>query len=101
MQRVVTWFGISIFSHNNTLYKPLLFRSRHMSYQSRSIWFSRIFKTTSVDHLPGSHCICFQMSQVRVEKRVVGRVAHYECRGGSLSITPSGCDIAADADEDV
>jgi AraC family transcriptional regulator len=48
-----------------------------------------------------SHCICFQMSQVRVEKRVVGRVAHYECRGGSLSITPSGCDIAADADEDV
>jgi AraC family transcriptional regulator len=43
------------------------------------------------------HCICFQMSQVRVEKR---SVAHYEHRAGSLSITPSGCDIAADADED-
>jgi len=46
------------------------------------------------------HCICFQMSQVRVEKRMAGRVAHYEHRAGSLSITPSGCDIAADADED-
>jgi AraC family transcriptional regulator len=42
-----------------------------------------------------SHCICFQMSQVRVEKRMVGRVAHYEHRAGSLSITPSGCDIGA------
>ncbi len=47
-----------------------------------------------------SHCICFQMSQVRVEKRMAGRIAHYECRGGSLSIIPSGCDIGADADED-
>jgi len=46
------------------------------------------------------HCICFQMSQVRVAKRMVGRVAHYEHRAGSLTITPSGCDIAADADED-
>jgi len=46
------------------------------------------------------HCICFQMSQVRVEKRMAGRVAHYEHRAGSLTITPSGCDIAADADED-
>jgi AraC family transcriptional regulator len=41
------------------------------------------------------------MSQGRVEKRMVGRVAHYERRAGPLSITPSGCDIAADADEDV
>ena len=50
---------------------------------------------------PRSHCICFQMSQVRLEKRTVGRVAHVGRRAGSLSITPSGCDIAADADEDV
>ena len=27
-----------------------------------------------------SHCICFQMSQVRVEKRVVGRVVYVEHR---------------------
>ena len=39
---------------------------------------------------PRSHCICFQMSQVRVKKRMVGRVAHYERRAGLLSITPSG-----------
>jgi NAD(P)H-dependent flavin oxidoreductase YrpB (nitropropane dioxygenase family) len=27
---------------------------------------------------PRCHCICFEMSQVRVEKRMAGRIAHYE-----------------------
>jgi AraC family transcriptional regulator len=34
------------------------------------------------------------MSQVRVEKRMVGGVPHYERRAGSLSITPSGSILA-------
>ena len=50
---------------------------------------------------PRCHCICFEMSQVRVEKRMVGRIAHYGHRAGPMAITPPGCDIAADADEDV
>jgi len=41
------------------------------------------------------------MSQVRVEKRMAGRIAHYERPVGSLTINPAGYDFAADADEDV
>jgi AraC family transcriptional regulator len=50
-----------------------------------------------------SHCICFQMSQApgRVEKRMAGHVVHCERRAGSLSITPSGCDVTADVDGDI
>ena len=50
---------------------------------------------------PHCHCICFEMSQVRVEKRMAGRIAHYERPVGSLTINPAGYDFAADADEDV
>ena len=50
---------------------------------------------------PRCHCICFEMSQVRVEKRMAGRIAHYERPVGSLTINPAGYDFAADADEDV
>jgi len=47
---------------------------------------------------PRCHCICFEMSQVRVEKRMAGRIAHYERPVGSLTINPAGYDFA---DEDV
>ena len=50
---------------------------------------------------PRCHCICFEMSQVRVEKRMAGRIAHNERPVGSLTINPAGYDFAADADEDV
>ena len=50
---------------------------------------------------PRCHCICFEMSHVRVEKRMAGRIAHYERPVGSLTINPAGYDFAADADEDV
>src|SRR5271166_5203728 len=50
---------------------------------------------------PRCHCICFEMSQVRVEKRMAGRIAHYERPVGSLTINPARYDFAADADEDV
>jgi AraC family transcriptional regulator len=50
---------------------------------------------------PRCHCICFEMSQVCVEKRMAGRIAHYERPVGSLTINPAGYDFAADADEDV
>jgi len=50
---------------------------------------------------PRCHCICFEMYQVRVEKRMAGRIAHYERPVGSLTINPAGYDFAADADEDV
>ena len=47
------------------------------------------------------HCICFQLSQVRVEKRMADRVVCVERRAGSLSIYPAGVECAADADERV
>src|SRR6516164_4658474 len=47
------------------------------------------------------HCICFQMSPGRVERRMAGRVVRLERPVGSLTINPAGFDCAADADEDV
>jgi len=44
---------------------------------------------------PRWHCMCFQMTPGR------GRVVRLERPVGSLTITPAGFDIAADADEDV
>ena len=44
------------------------------------------------------HCICFQMSPGRVEKRMADRLVCVERRAGSLSIYPAGVDCAADAD---
>jgi AraC family transcriptional regulator len=50
---------------------------------------------------PRCHCICFQMSSGRVEKRMGGGVVYVERRAGTLSINPAGVDCAADADERV
>src|SRR5215469_8246082 len=50
---------------------------------------------------PSCHCICFQMSPGRVERRMAGRVVRLERPVGSLTINPAGFDCAADADEDV
>jgi AraC family transcriptional regulator len=50
---------------------------------------------------PRCHCICFQMSPGRVERRMAGRVVRLERPVGSLTINPAGFDCAADADEDV
>jgi len=50
---------------------------------------------------PRCHCICFQMSPGRVERRMAGRVLRLERPVGSLTINPAGLDCAADADEDV
>ena len=44
------------------------------------------------------HCICFQASPGRVEKRMAERLVCVERRAGSLSIYPAGVDCAADAD---
>jgi hypothetical protein len=44
------------------------------------------------------HCICFQTSPGRVEKRMADRLVCVERRAGSLSIYPAGVDCAADAD---
>jgi AraC family transcriptional regulator len=48
---------------------------------------------------PRCHCICFQMSPGRVEKRMAGRVDCVERPVGSLTIDPAGFDFGADADE--
>jgi AraC family transcriptional regulator len=50
---------------------------------------------------PRWHCMCFQMTPGRVERRMADRVVRLERPVGSLTITPAGFDIAADADEDV
>jgi AraC family transcriptional regulator len=50
---------------------------------------------------PRWHCICFQMSPVRVERRMVGGVVRHEPPVGSLAISPAGSDCAADADDTV
>jgi AraC family transcriptional regulator len=44
------------------------------------------------------HCICFQASPGRVEKRMAERLVCVERRAGSLSIYPAGVDCTADAD---
>ena len=48
---------------------------------------------------PRCHCVCFQLSPGRSEKRIAGRVLCIERRVGSLTINPAGFDFAADADE--
>jgi AraC family transcriptional regulator len=48
---------------------------------------------------PRCHCVCFQMSPGRSEKRIAGRVLCIERPVGSLTINPAGFDFAADADE--
>ena len=50
---------------------------------------------------PRSHCVCFQMSPGRVERRMAGRVVRLERPVGSLTINPAGFHCAADADEDI
>jgi len=50
---------------------------------------------------PRWHCICFQMSPVRVEPRMVGGVVRHEPPVGSLAISPAKFDCAADADDTV
>ena len=39
---------------------------------------------------PRCHCICFQMSPGRVERRMAGRVVRLERPVGSLTINPAG-----------
>jgi len=50
---------------------------------------------------PRDHCICFQMSQARVELRMAGQVVRHEPPAGSLIVHPAGFDGAADADDNV
>ncbi len=51
--------------------------------------------------IPQRHCICFQMPQLRIERRMAGRALRYEAPAGSLAICPAGFDCAADVEESV
>lgn len=48
---------------------------------------------------PRCHCVCFQISPGRSEKRIGGRVLCTERPVGSLTINPAEFDFAADADQ--
>jgi AraC family transcriptional regulator len=50
---------------------------------------------------PRQHTLCFQMSRVRVERRMAGQVVRHEPPEGSLTIHPAGCNCAADADDSI
>jgi AraC family transcriptional regulator len=50
---------------------------------------------------PQRHCVCFQMPQLRIERRMAGRVLRREAPAGSLAICPAGFDCAADVEESV
>src|SRR6266436_1908738 len=49
---------------------------------------------------PQRHCVCFQMPQLRIERRMAGRALRRE-PAGSLAICPAGFDCAADVEESV
>ena len=50
---------------------------------------------------PQRHCVCFQMPQLRIERRMAGRALRREAPAGSLAICPAGFDCAADVEESV
>jgi len=50
---------------------------------------------------PQGHCVCFQMPQLRIERRMAGRALRREAPTGSLAICPAGFDCAADVEESV
>ena len=52
-----------------------------------------------VSGTPQEHHICFQMSSLRIERRVAGRTLSHLAPEGGLSICPAGADFSADADE--
>jgi hypothetical protein len=52
-----------------------------------------------VSATPQEHHICFQMSSLRIERRVAGRTLGHLAPEGGLSICPAGADFFADADE--
>jgi AraC family transcriptional regulator len=51
--------------------------------------------------VPQRHCICFQMPQLRIERRMGGRALRQEAPAGSLAICPAGFDCAADTEESI
>src|SRR6266436_5830669 len=51
--------------------------------------------------MPQPHCVCFQMPQLRIERRMAGRALRREAPAGSLAICPAGFDCAADVEESV
>jgi AraC family transcriptional regulator len=50
---------------------------------------------------PRQHHVCFQMSPLRIERRMAGRALRHAAREGGLAICPAGVDFAADAEESV
>jgi AraC family transcriptional regulator len=50
---------------------------------------------------PQRHCVCFQMPQLRIERRMAGRAVRREAPAGGLAICPAGFDCAADVEESV
>ena len=51
--------------------------------------------------MPQRHCVCFQMPQLRIERRMAGRALRHEAPAGSLAICPAGLDCGADVEESV
>ena len=51
--------------------------------------------------MPQCHCVCFQMPQLRIERRMAGRALRHEAPAGSLAICPAGLDCGADVEESV
>jgi AraC family transcriptional regulator len=43
---------------------------------------------------PQRHCVCFQMPQLRIERRMAGRAVRREAPAGALAICPAGFDCA-------
>jgi len=50
---------------------------------------------------PRQHHVCFQMSSLRIERRLAGRALRHEAPEGGLAICPAGIDGAVDADQSV
>src|SRR3954463_11007698 len=50
---------------------------------------------------PRQHHICFQMSPLRIERRMAGRTLRHAAPEGGLAICPAGVDFGAEADESV
>jgi AraC family transcriptional regulator len=48
---------------------------------------------------PQHHHICFQMSTLRIERRLAGRALRHVAPEGGLAICPAGANFAADAEE--
>jgi AraC family transcriptional regulator len=51
--------------------------------------------------MPQHHCVCFQMPQLHIERRMAGRALRRQAPAGSLAICPAGFDCAADVEESV